>query len=62
MLYLILFVTGIPPLEERLLASRGEAYRRYQTPDERVRAVAAALNPYTRLTVSPADLEVEFRS
>ena len=30
MLYLILFVTVIPPLERRLLASRGEAYRRYQ--------------------------------
>ena len=30
MLYLILFVTGIPPLEERMLASRGDAYRRYQ--------------------------------
>jgi steroid 5-alpha reductase family enzyme len=30
MLYLILFVTGIPPLEERLLASRGDAYRSYQ--------------------------------
>jgi steroid 5-alpha reductase family enzyme len=30
MLYLILFVTGVPPLEERMLASRGDAYRRYQ--------------------------------
>jgi steroid 5-alpha reductase family enzyme len=30
MLYLILFVTGIPPLERRLLTTRGEAYRRYQ--------------------------------
>ncbi len=30
MLYLILFVTGVPPLEERLLESRGDAYRRYQ--------------------------------
>ena len=30
MLYLILFVTGIPPLERRLLATRGDAYRSYQ--------------------------------
>ena len=30
MLYLILFVTGVPPLEERMLESRGDAYRRYQ--------------------------------
>ncbi|MFN2468410.1 MAG: DUF1295 domain-containing protein [Gaiellaceae bacterium] len=30
MLYLILFVTGVPPSEERSLASRGEDYRRYQ--------------------------------
>lgn len=29
-LYLILFVTGVPPSEERALASRGEDYRRYQ--------------------------------
>ena len=44
MLYLILFVTGIPPLEERLLASRKQrATRRYQEPDERVRSAAAAL-------------------
>lgn len=30
MLYLILFVTGIPPTEERALRSRGDDYRRYQ--------------------------------
>jgi steroid 5-alpha reductase family enzyme len=30
MLVLILFVTGVPPLEERMLESRGDAYRRYQ--------------------------------
>jgi steroid 5-alpha reductase family enzyme len=30
MLLLILFVAGIPPLEERMLASRGEEYRSYQ--------------------------------
>ena len=30
MLCLILFVTGVPPLERQMLASRGEAYRRYQ--------------------------------
>jgi steroid 5-alpha reductase family enzyme len=30
MLYLILFVTGIPPTEEQALKSRGEDYRRYQ--------------------------------
>ena len=30
MLFLILFVTGIPPREERLLRSRGDDYRRYQ--------------------------------
>jgi steroid 5-alpha reductase family enzyme len=30
MLYLILFVTGVPPLEARMLESRGDAYRRYQ--------------------------------
>jgi steroid 5-alpha reductase family enzyme len=30
MLYLILFVTGVPPSEERALASRGEDFRRYQ--------------------------------
>ena len=29
-LYLILFVTGVPPSEERSLASRGDDYRRYQ--------------------------------
>ena len=29
-LWLVLFVTGIPPTERRALASRGEAYRRYQ--------------------------------
>ena len=29
-LYLILFVTGVPPSEERALASRGDDYRRYQ--------------------------------
>jgi steroid 5-alpha reductase family enzyme len=29
-LYLILFVTGIPPAEESSLRSRGEDYRRYQ--------------------------------
>jgi steroid 5-alpha reductase family enzyme len=29
-LYLVLFVTGVPPAEERALASRGEDYRRYQ--------------------------------
>ena len=29
-LRLILFVTGVPPLERQLLSSRGEAYRRYQ--------------------------------
>jgi steroid 5-alpha reductase family enzyme len=28
--YLVLFVTGVPPAEERSLASRGEDYRRYQ--------------------------------
>lgn len=30
LLYLVLFVTGIPPTEEQALRSRGEAYRRYQ--------------------------------
>ena len=30
MLYLILFVTGIPPTEEQALKSRGDDYRRYQ--------------------------------
>ena len=30
MLYLILFVTGVPPTEEQALASRGDDYRRYQ--------------------------------
>ena len=30
MLYLILFVTGIPPTEEQALGSRGDDYRRYQ--------------------------------
>lgn len=30
MLVLVLFVTGIPPTERRSVASRGEAYRRYQ--------------------------------
>jgi steroid 5-alpha reductase family enzyme len=30
MLLLILFVTGVPPTEEQLLRSRGEAYRTYQ--------------------------------
>ena len=30
MLYLIVFVTGIPPSEEQALSSRGDAYRRYQ--------------------------------
>ena len=30
MLGLVLFVTGIPPTERRAVASRGEAYRRYQ--------------------------------
>ncbi|HSK17180.1 MAG TPA: DUF1295 domain-containing protein [Gaiellaceae bacterium] len=29
-LYLILFVTGVPPSEEQALKSRGEDYRRYQ--------------------------------
>jgi steroid 5-alpha reductase family enzyme len=29
-LYLVLFVTGVPPAEESALRSRGEAYRRYQ--------------------------------
>jgi steroid 5-alpha reductase family enzyme len=30
MLYLIVFVTGIPPAEEQALRSRGDDYRRYQ--------------------------------
>lgn len=30
MLYLILYVSGVPPTEEQTLRSRGEAYRRYQ--------------------------------
>jgi len=30
-LYLVLFVTGVPPAEESSLRSRGEAYRRYQS-------------------------------
>jgi steroid 5-alpha reductase family enzyme len=30
MLYLIVFVTGLPPSEEQALRSRGEDYRRYQ--------------------------------
>jgi len=30
MLYLILRVTGVPPMEERMLESRGDAYRAYQ--------------------------------
>jgi steroid 5-alpha reductase family enzyme len=29
-LYLVLFVTGVPPAEESSLRSRGEAYRRYR--------------------------------
>jgi steroid 5-alpha reductase family enzyme len=29
-LYLVLFVTGVPPAEEQALKSRGEDYRRYQ--------------------------------
>ena len=29
-LYLVLFVTGVPPAEESSLRSRGDAYRRYQ--------------------------------
>ena len=29
-LCLILFDTGVPPLERQMLASRGEAHRRYQ--------------------------------
>lgn len=31
MLYVLLFVTGVPPAEARSLASRGEAYRDYQS-------------------------------
>lgn len=30
MLYLILRVTGVPPMEQAMLASRGDAYREYQ--------------------------------
>jgi steroid 5-alpha reductase family enzyme len=30
-LYLVLFVTGVPPAEEQALKSRGEDYRRYQS-------------------------------
>jgi steroid 5-alpha reductase family enzyme len=30
MLYLVLRVTGIPPVEERAIRSRGDEYRRYQ--------------------------------
>jgi steroid 5-alpha reductase family enzyme len=30
MLYLIVFVTGVPPAEEQALRSRGDDYRRYQ--------------------------------
>jgi steroid 5-alpha reductase family enzyme len=30
MLYLILFVTGVPAAEESSLRSRGEKFRRYQ--------------------------------
>jgi steroid 5-alpha reductase family enzyme len=30
-LYLVLFVTGVPPAEESSLRSRGDAYRRYQS-------------------------------
>ena len=29
-LYLVLFVTGVPPAEESSLRTRGDAYRRYQ--------------------------------
>ena len=29
-LYLVLFVTGVPPAEESSLRSRGDAYRAYQ--------------------------------
>ena len=29
-LYLVLFVTGVPPAEEQSLRTRGDAYRRYQ--------------------------------
>ena len=32
-LYLVLFVTGVPPAEESSLRSRGDAYRRYQARD-----------------------------
>ena len=31
MLYLLLKVTGIPATEDQALASKGEAYRRYQS-------------------------------
>lgn len=31
MYYLLVFVTGIPPIEARMLASRGEAFRAYQS-------------------------------
>ena len=50
MLCLILFVTGVPPLERQLLDSRGRGVPPISASDQHVRAVAAALNPYTRMT------------
>ncbi len=44
-LYLVLFVTGIPPIEERALRSRGDDFRRYQQRDERVRPVVSDGRP-----------------
>ena len=40
-LYLVLFVTGVPPAEESSLRSRGDAYRRYQRETSRLRPMVA---------------------
>ena len=53
MLWFLFKITGIPPTEEQALRSRGDAYREYQRPDERLLPLAAETTGDFRCLVSP---------
>jgi steroid 5-alpha reductase family enzyme len=54
MFWIVRFATGVPPLERAMLASKGEAYRRYQArvstllprPPHAAPKPAAPVSPY----------------
>jgi len=55
MYWILVYVTGIPPLEEQMLCSRGDLYRAYQLRTSKFFPLPQAHDPEESAAVFPRD-------